>query len=406
MEHFRISLKYLRSARHHGLAMGNLISIIGIFLGVSALIIVMSVMNGLEEEISQRLVGLHSDIKVFGKDRAPIKNWETLAQKLSFNASVQAVSPICQAELMLVSGNNICGTISQGIILDMHKETTSLMQNIYLGNPEEKGLADGIILGADLAAQLRVNYGDTITLVSPIADQPTPFGLLPSSRNLTVVGLFYTGLPEYDMKYSFTDLGVIQKFIGMGEAVSFLEVKTSSPQKSERIADELQRELGTEFEVRDWRELEQHLFSAIQFEKRVMFTVLVLIFVVVAFNMIGTYLKMIAEKRADIGIMKALGATHQDVAKIFMLNGLMVGIIGTAAGFICSLLLLGAQIKWEFIRIPVAGMPFQAVPVDIQLLDLLTVFVVALGISILTTFIPTRKLAKLDAIKVIREKEE
>jgi lipoprotein-releasing system permease protein len=386
--------------------MGNLISIIGIFLGVSALIIVMSVMNGLEEEISARLIGLHSDIKIFGKNLSLIENWQPVVQKVSSNPMVIGVSPICQSELMLVNNNNLSGTICQGVILDMHKQSTRLMQNIYIGNPEEKGLENGIILGSDLAAQLRVNYGDTVALVSPIADQPTPFGLLPLSKNLTVVGLFYTGLPEYDMKYSFTDLGVVQNFMGLDEGISFIEVKTSSPKKSSRVANELQRDLGSEFAVRDWREFEQHLFSAIQFEKRVMFTVLVLIFVVVAFNMIGIYLKTTAEKRADIGVMKALGATHQDVAKIFMLNGLMVGIIGTAAGFIFSLLLLGAQIRWEFVRIPIAGMPFQAVPVDIQILDLVIVFIVALAISVLTTLIPTRKIANIDAIKVIREKEE
>jgi lipoprotein-releasing system permease protein len=406
MDHFRIALKYLRSERHHGLAMGNLISIIGIFLGVSALIIVMSVMNGLEQEISERLIGLHSDIKIFGKDLSPIENWQPIVQKVSSNLMVIGVSPICQSELMLVNNNNLSGTICQGVILDMHKETTRLLHNIYIGNPEEKGLASGIILGSDLAAQLRVNYGDTVALVSPIADQPTPFGLLPLSKNLTVVGLFYTGLPEYDMKYSFTDLGVIQEFMGMNGMLSFLEVKTSSSKKSYRTADKLQKQLGSEFEVLDWREFEQHLFSAIQFEKRVMFTVLVLIFIVTAFNMIGTYLKMTAEKRADIGIMKSLGATSQDVARIFMLHGLMVGIIGTAAGFILSLLLLGAQIKWEFVKIPIAGMPFQAVPVDIQIIDLVIVVIAALGISILTTFVPARKIAKLDAIKIIREKEE
>jgi lipoprotein-releasing system permease protein len=405
MYHFKLALKYLKSEHHKGFALGNLISVIGIFLGAFALIVVMSVMNGLEEDITHRIIGLHAEIKIYNKDYNPIRNWESLIPKI-FSNRVKGISPVCQAELMLSNGQNVCGTICQGIQLDKHIQTTFLLRNIYVGSPNPGDLKNGILLGSNMAAQLGVNWSDEVTITSPIADQPTPFGLIPKSKNLTVVGLFYTGIPEYDMKYSFTDLKTLQKFMDMKNTISFFEVMAESPEKSLKIAKNIQRKLGENFEVLDWRQFEKHLFSAIKFEKKVMFLVLALIFLVAAFNMIGNYLKMVAQKRQDIGILKSFGATPQDVVKIFVLNGLFIGIIGTASGFIVSLGLLLAQIKWHFVKIPIAGMPFQSIPVRIEISDLIIVAVVSLVISLLTTIIPAHRTVKIEAIKVIREGEE
>lgn len=405
MYHLKLALKYLKSEHHKGFALGNLISVIGIFLGVFALIVVMSVMNGLEEDITHRIIGLHSEIKIFSKDYTPIKNWENIIPIIS-SEKVKGISPVCQAELMLLNGQNVCGTICQGIQLNEHLEATLLSRNIYIGNPNSEELKKGILLGSDMAAQLRVNLGDNVTLTSPIADQPTPFGLMPKSKKLKVIGLFYTGIPEYDMKYSFTDLKTLQKFMDMKNTISFFEVMTKSPKKSLKIAKNISNKLGKDFEVQDWTQFEKHLFTAIKFEKKVMFLVLILIFLIAAFNMIGNYLKMVSQKKADIGILKSFGATANDVVKIFVLNGFLIGIIGILSGFIVSLGLLFAQIKWHFVKIPITGMPFQSVPVKIEVLDLIIVAVVSIVISLLTTIIPAYRTIKIDAIKVIREGEE
>lgn len=405
MYHFRLARKYLKSEHHKGFALGNLISVIGIFLGVFALIVVMSVMNGLEEDITHRIIGLHSEIKIFNKDYNPIENWENIIPIIS-SEKVKGISPVCQAELMLLNGQNVCGTICQGIQLNEHLKATLLSRNIYIGNPNSEELKKGILLGSDMAAQLRVNLGDNVTLTSPIADQPTPFGLMPKSKNLKVIGLFYTGIPEYDMKYSFTDLKTLQKFMDMKNTISFFEVMAESPKKSLKIAKNLSNKLGKDFEVQDWTQFEKHLFTAIKFEKKVMFLVLILIFLIAAFNMIGNYLRMVSQKKADIGILKSFGATANDVVKIFVLNGFLIGIIGILSGFIVSLGLLFAQIKWHFVKIPITGMPFQSVPVKIEVLDLIIVAVVSIVISLLTTIIPAYRTIKIDVIKVIREGEE
>ncbi|MBC8527353.1 MAG: FtsX-like permease family protein [Candidatus Cloacimonetes bacterium] len=405
MYHIRLAYKYLKSESNKGFSLGNIVSIIGIFLGVFTLIVVMSVMNGLEQDITHRIIGLHSEIKIFNKDYTPIKNWNNLVNKIS-NEKLASISPICQAELMLLHDKNVSGIICQGIQLNKHIQTTLLMRNMYIGTPNQEELKDGIILGSDIAVGLQVNCGDIVSLISPIADQPTPFGLIPKSKNLKVVGLFYTGIPEYDMKYSFTDLETLQQFMGMGSSISFIEIMTGSPKKSRKIAKHLKKILGNEFEVLDWQQFEKHLFTAMKFEKKVMFFVLILIFLVAAFNMIGNYLKLISHKREDIGILKSIGATAQDIVKIFMLNGLLIGMISIISGLIVSLGLLLAQIKWHFIKIPITGMPFQSIPVKIEIVDLIIVAGVSLIISLLTTIIPAYRTTKIDAIKVIREGEE
>ena len=403
--YIRLARTYLTSGNHKFLSFGNVISVVGIFLGVFALIVVMSVMNGLEEDITERIIGLHSEIKIYAKDFAPLTNWQNIEKDIQ-NKAITGISPIVQAELMLLHEKKVSGTICQGINLSKHDDITFLMKRIYIGAPTQEELNEGIIVGSDLALILGVNWGDELTLTSPIADQPTPFGMMPKSITLKVVGLFYTGIPEYDMKYSYTDLHTLQKFQNMGDAISYLGIKTVSPKKSLRVAKNIRTKLGDSYDVLDWREFEKHLFTAIRFEKKIMFLVLVLIFLIAAFNMIGNYLKLVAQKRQDIGILKSFGAKKKDVMRIFLFNGIFIYLIGTVAGFIVSLGLLAAQIKWQFIHIPISGMPFQSLPVKIELFDLLLVALASFIITLLTTLIPARRTMNIDAIKVIQEAEE
>lgn len=362
-------------------------------------------MNGLEKDITERIIGLHSEIKIYAKDFTPLANWQHIEEEIK-NKAITGISPIVQAELMLLHEKKVSGTICLGIDLSKHDDITFLMKRIYIGAPTQEELIDGIIVGSDLALILGVNWGDELTLTSPIADQPTPFGMMPKTITLKVVGLFYTGIPEYDMKYSYTDLHTLQKFQNMDDAISYLGIKTVSPKKSLRVAKNIRKELGDSYDVLDWREFEKHLFTAIRFEKKIMFLVLVLIFLIAAFNMIGNYLKLVAQKRQDIGILKSFGAKKKDVMKIFLFNGIFIYLIGTVAGFILSLGLLAAQIKWQFIQIPISGMPFQSLPVKIELFDLILVALASFIITLLTTLIPARRTMNIDAIKVIQEAEE
>ncbi|MEA2103402.1 MAG: FtsX-like permease family protein [Candidatus Cloacimonadota bacterium] len=402
---WHLALKYIKSERQRAVSLGNLISIIGIFLGVFALVVVMSVMNGLEQDITNRIVGLHSEIKVFANDYQSFGNWRKISKRITEEENLQ-ISPVAKQELMLMHDKYVSGTMCKGIQLEKHKKVTHLQENIYIGYPEQEQMANGIILGSDIALTLRANIGDTIMLVSPIADQPTPFGLLPKTKSLEIIALFHTGIPEYDLKYSFTDLSTIQNFIGKGDVISSFEVKTKSPKVSLKVAKKLQKKFDSELIVSDWRDFEKHLFTAIKFEKKIMFLVLVLIFLVAAFNMIGNYLRLISQKYGDIGILKALGSKNKDVVRIFIINGVVIGSAGILLGLTTSLGLLFAQIKWNFFKIPISGMPFRSVPVKIEPFDIILVVAVSGVITLLTTIIPAKRVTKIEPIEVIRKGEE
>ncbi len=260
-------ISILNRQKNQVFSLGNVISVLGIALGVFTLIVVMSVMNGLEQDVTERVLGLHSEIKIFQHNFQELQNPEGLIKRTEKIAGVKA-SPILEKELMLMHNKNVTGTVCQGVELEKHLKVSDLDKNIYLGFPSENELKNGIILGSNIALNLGVNVNDTLTLMSPIADQPTPFGLIPKSIKLKVVGLYHTGIPEYDMKYTFTDLGTLQKFSDSPDAISFLELKTRSHQEAIKIAKNISDKFGEDYVVQDWREFERHLFSAIKFEKK------------------------------------------------------------------------------------------------------------------------------------------
>jgi len=400
-----LAYKYLKSSAKRCFSLGNFISIFGITLGVFALIVVMSVMNGLEKDVKRRILGLHSEIKIFSPNYGKVLNGDSLETQLKKENGLK-ISPVLQKELMMMNESNVIGTVCQGIDLEKHKLVSDLIKNIYIGFPSTEDMKDGVILGSEIALNLEVNINDTITIMSPVADQPTPFGLIPKSMKLKVKGLFYTGIPEYDMKYSFTALNTLQEFFDIKNVISFLEVKTESPDKAIKEAKALSQKLGEKYIVQDWRDFEPHLFTAIKFEKKVMFLVLILIFLVTAFNMVGNYLRLLAEKRQQIGILKSLGAKKKEISRIFLKNGLIIGIIGTVIGLLLSLILLFIQIKWNIITIPVQGLPFKHIPVDIEIIDILIVVAVSMMITVLTTIIPLKAITKISPLEILKKAEE
>ncbi|RLC45182.1 MAG: hypothetical protein DRH57_08480 [Candidatus Cloacimonadota bacterium] len=405
--YLKIALKYLKSDNHKGIAAGNLISILGIFLGVFSLIVVMSVMNGFDYDLTNRIIGVHSEIKIFSNDYQQFSGWEKIKDKIKYLAGVYSITPICRTEAMLMNNNNVSGTVCFGIELESFQQSTDLLQKIFIGSQNSDELENnGIIIGSDLAGQLRANLGDEIILSSPIATEYTPFGPIPKTRKFKIIGIFVTGLPQYDLKYSYISLKNAQEFLDWKDEVSYIEIKTTNPNLSLKIAKTIKRTLSTDWQVLDWSEFEKHLFSAIKFEKLVMFLVLCMIFLIATFNMIGNFIKLVIEKKFDIGILKTLGATSLDIKKVFFINSTIISMIGTATGLFASLTLLMCQIKWQFVKLPIQGMPFQAVPVKIELLDIILVIIISISISLLSGIIPATRAAKYNIINIIRDKEE
>jgi len=316
---------------------------------------------------------------------------------------VIGAAPICDIELMIQKEKNISSTLCYGIDLEKQKNVTDILNKIVVGVPDSNALEDdGIIIGMDQSLTLSATVGEYIQLTSPIGTQPSPFGLLPLSKKLKVVGIYISGMPEYDRVYTYISLKNCQYFLGLKNEVTQIEIKSINPARSVRVAKEIQKNIGSDYIVEDWSVFEANLFNAIKMEKAIMFIVLALMIIIASFNMSGNFVKLVTEKRVEIGILKSMGASGKDVVKIFINIGVIIGTLGTLIGLALAVLVLYAQMKFHFITIPVPGFPIHWLPVEMRVLDFILVPVVAIAISLLTTLHPANRTVKIDPMKIIR----
>ena len=403
MFHIIIALRYLKGRKKFFFTFSNMLSLLGIVIGVFSLLVVSSVMNGFDSDMRDRVIGSKAEIKIHKEDYSPISNYNELIEDVLSNKKVVGAAPVCDIELMIQKKRGLSSTLCYGIDLDKQKNVTELLNKIVVGAPDKESLDDdGIIIGLDLSLTLSATVGEYIQLTSPIGTQPSPFGLLPKSKKLKVVGIYVSGMPEYDRVYTYISLKNSQYFLGYGDEVTQIEVKSIDPTHSARVANEIQNKINSDYIVEDWSEFEANLFNAIKMEKAVMFLVLALMILIASFNMSGNFVKLVTEKRVEIGVLKSMGASGKDVVKIFINIGVIIGFFGTLFGLILAVILLYAQMKFHFIIIPVPGFPLQWLPVEIRLLDFILVPVVAIVISLLTTLHPADRTVKIDPMKIIR----
>jgi len=398
-----IALNYLKGRRKYFFKSTNILSLIGIVIGVFSLLVVSSVMNGFDKDMRSRVIGSKSEIRIQNKDYAPVSEYSTLIERVENIKGVKAVSPVCENELMLQDGSHISSTVCYGIDFDRQGEINDVFSKIIIGDPgRDDLLEDGLIIGLDLSLTLNVTVGEYLQISSPIATEPTPFGLLPRSKRFRVAGIFISGLPEFDRLYTYMSLENGQYFAGFENAISHLDVKAENRDHSRVIAGQISAELGDDYLIEDWSKFEANLFNAIKMEKTVIFFVLILMIILAAFNMIGNFIKLVYEKRSEIGVLKALGAQDRDIVKIFMLIGIVIGASGTLTGLILALGLLLAQQYWHFIIIPLAGFPLQILPVELRWIDFVIVPFLTIFICFITTIKPARKTTRIEPIKTIR----
>ena len=383
-----------------------MLSLFGIIIGVFSLLVVSSVMNGFESDMRDRIIGSKTEIKIHHKNYEPISDYENILQEISTIKEITGSAPVCEMELMIQNKKNLASTVCFGIDFEKHSRITNIFDKIVVGVPDDESLKeDGIIIGLDLSLSLNVSVGDYVLLSSPLGTEPSPFGLLPRSKKFKIIGLFISGLPEFDRIFSYISLKNSQYLLGFKDEVSHIEVKTGTSKKSHQISRNIQKVLGENYLVEDWSEFDANLFNAIKMEKIVMFLVLALMIIIASFNMTGNFIKLVAEKKNEIGILKAMGATEKDIVRIFVIAGIFIGIIGTFLGSFLALILLFSQKTWHLISIPVPGFPLQWIPVEIRLRDFLIVPAVAVLISFLTTLHPARRTVKIDPIKMIRDQK-
>jgi len=326
-----IGLRYTRAKRRNNfISFISLISMLGIAVGVTALITVLSVMNGFELELRSRILSMAAHASITSP--SGIEHWQQIADLASTNPDVVGAAPFVKGETMLAHGNRVSGAVLQGILPAREPEVADVGQHMKAGSLKALKPGEfGIILGHELAWSLGLDVGDKVTVISP-QGTITPAGTLPRLRRFTVVGIFEVGMYEYDRGLALVDLEDAAKLFQLGDRVSGVRLKLNDMFDAGRVSRELARRLPVEYRVTDWTQQHANFFRAIRTEKTVMFVILALIVAVAAFNIVSTLVMVVTDKRADIAILRTLGTTPASVMGVFIVQGAVIGLFGTLLG--------------------------------------------------------------------------
>lgn len=400
-----IALRYFKSKkRHSGISINTIISIGGVALGVMTLIVVLSVMGGFHEDLQEKILGVNAHIIVqnFG---GRLKDPESARAKINNTKGVIASSPFIYGQVMLRHGDRAHGIVIKGIVPDVETGTTDVLKNLKKGKAEnlnrKEDESPGIIIGAELARNLGLFIDDDIEMISPVGEVG-PLGMLPKMKKFRLVGIFEAGMYEYDSSLAFINIHEAGKFLNMQDDVTGIEVKTSDIYKAEEIAADIEASLGAPYYARDWMQMNRNLFSALKLEKIVMFIILTLIILVASFNIVSNLIMIVMEKAREIAIMRAMGATGRGIMSIFMIHGLIIGIVGTVIGVIGGFALSQLLKTYKFITLPADVYYLSYLPVRMNLFDFIVVPAAAIIISFAATLYPSCQAARLDPVEPLR----
>ena len=419
-----IGLRYLRAKRSEAfISLITMISIVGVMIGVMTLNIVLAVMTGFEEDLRDRILGFNPHI-VLVSYAGTIANPDEVVQKVRDTPGVAAAAPLVYSQVMLSSGQSVSGVVVRGVPPDLEEAVVDLQAHLTsgslagLGAPFEvliegsdkdadnNGRPDtttltGVILGQELAKQLGLAIGDPVSVVSPLGT-PSPVGPIPKVKRFALAGTFDSGMYDYDSGLLYMGLADAQKFFGLGNAITGVEIRVTDLYDAERVARRLEQTLGTPFRARDWMEVNRNLFLAFKLEKVVYFIVLTLIVLVAAFNIVATLIMVVMEKRKDIAILKSMGATERSIARIFMLKGLIIGVVGTLLGVIGGYAGCWVLRRYQFVELPKDVFYVSTLPVRVYGENFAAVALVSVVICLLATIYPARQAAGLAPVEVIR----
>lgn len=415
-----IGLRYLRAKRRNRtISLNTVVSIAGITLGVAALIGTVGIMTGFKEDIQAKILGTTAHVIVQERMKDNMSEYDPLVKRIESVPEVVAATPFVLRQVLLTSQSAVQGIVLRGIDPQREARVTELANNMSVGQltdllapvktwqpPPGDPLSEpvvaerpGIILGKELAMRLGVFSGDTVNVVSPVGPV-SAMGMVPKIRTFAVVGLFQSGMYEYDSSLAYIELGEAQKFFNMGDSVSGIEVKVADVFRADEIARAIERELGFSHGARDWMQMNRNLFSALKLEKTMMFLLLVLITIVASFNIVSTLTMIVTEKQKEIAILKAMGATRRSIRRIFMLNGLIIGLAGTTIGIPLGYTFLWLiQTFWTF---DPTVYYISTIPVHVLAEDVLLVAGSAILISFAATVHPANQAAKLEPVAALR----
>ncbi len=415
-----VGLRYLRAKRRNRtISLNTVVSIAGITLGVAALIGTVGIMTGFKEDIQAKILGTTAHIIVQDRIKDGMSDYDPVTKQVETVPGVVAATPFVLKQVLLTTQTGVQGIVIRGIDPQREGTVTELAKNLSAGELADLGRpvkvkqppADdptgpavetekpGIILGKELALRLGVFVGDTVNVVSPVGPI-SAIGMVPKIRTFAVVALFQSGMYEYDSSLAYIDLAEAQKFFNMGQTVTGIEIKVTDVFRAAETARSVEQSLGFAYGARDWMQMNRNLFSALKLEKTMMFLLLVLITIVASFNIVSTLTMIVTEKQKEIAILKAMGATRKSIRRIFMLNGLIIGLSGTAIGIPLGYAFLWLiQTFWTF---DPTVYYISRIPVHVQAMDVLLVAGSAIVISFAATVYPSLQAAKLEPVAALR----
>ena len=405
-----VGLRYTRAKRrNHFISFISLISMAGIALGVAALIVVLSVMNGFQKELRARILGVASHVQI-GSVTGRLTDWPKVAELAMQDKRVKGAAPFVQGQAMLAVGQAVRGAAVRGILPDRESQVAEVAKQMRSGKLE--ALQPGgfrIVLGSELARALGVVSGDKVTVIAP-QGLVTPAGLIPRLKQFTVAGIFEVGMFEYDSALAYVNLEDAQKLYQLGDAVSGVRLRLEDLFEARTVARELMAKFDRDLFATDWTRSHANFFRAVEIEKRVMFIILMLIVAVAAFNIVSTLVMLVQDKQADIAILRTLGASPRSIVQIFMIQGSLIGVIGTLIGVVTGVI-LGLNVDTVVPAIEhVLGFQFLAkdvyyiseLPSDVQSGDVTTIGLVSLALSFVATLYPSWRASRVNPAEALR----
>ncbi len=405
-----VGLRYTRAKRrNHFISFISAISMLGIMLGIVALIVVLSVMNGFHKEIQERILGMASHATLTDP-YGDMADWPQVLDRVRAHPAVVGAAPFVELQAMLVNGSSVSGALMRGILPEEEDQVAELRKDMIRGSVDD--LREGefnIVLGQELAAVLGVGVGDKVTVVTPQVSA-TPIGIMPRLKAFTVSGLFAVGMSDYDRGAAFMHMKDAAKLMRLGDGVTGVRLKLTDLFQAPMLARGIAEDLGGAYRVIDWTQHHKNFFAALRTEKRMMSIILFLIVAVAAFNIVSTLVMVVTDKRSDIAILRTLGASPGSVMSIFMVQGTTIGVVGTLLGVIGGVLL---AFNVEAIVASIEGLfdvhfldpniyYISQMPSDVRLGDVVRVAVGAFLMSLVATLYPAWRAARTDPAEALR----